>query len=103
MRNGTGTQIGRIGAAFVCLALVGCGPTSSGGGGQGGGNAPEVKLSAADMADFFKTKVTGKPGGRFTDATIADPKTFNIVIANETSSSVPLGFVFDALVGRNSE
>jgi peptide/nickel transport system substrate-binding protein len=62
-----------------------------------------VKLTQADMADFFKTPVTGKPGGRFTDATIADPKTFNPLLSNETSSGDALGPVLDGLLTRNPE
>src|SRR5205085_1366031 len=42
---------------------------------------------AAGGAHPFITKAVGKPGGRFVDAAIADPKTFNILLANETSST----------------
>ncbi|HLJ56995.1 MAG TPA: ABC transporter substrate-binding protein [Chthonomonadaceae bacterium] len=53
--------------------------------------------------DLFRMPTTGKLAGRVIDAAIADPKTWNVLIANETSSTVPLGYVFDGLVGRNAE
>ena len=104
MRNGRWTRMAAGGAALAVLALAGCGP-NSGSGGAGGGTAstPEVKLTAADMADFFKTKVTGKRGGRFADTAVQEPKTFNVLLANETSSTIPLGLIFDGLVARNPE
>lgn len=37
------------------------------------------------------------------DASFAEPKTFNIIVAKETSSTAPLGLVFDGLVTRNLE
>lgn len=90
-------------ATFFGLALSGCGP-------KGGDTHPgtaatprEDKLTAADMADFLKSKVNGKPGGRFTDATIADPKTFNPMLASETSSTDALNLVFDSLITRDPE
>ena len=104
MRNGTVVRragvwcVGALG-----LALVGCGPSSTTGGGGGSAPASDVKLTAADMADFMKSNVTGKPGGRFTEAAIAAPKTWNVLLANETSSTIPLGYVFDSLVTRNPE
>ncbi len=84
------------GAALGCLAiggltLVGFTP------------GREPQLRAGSGVNYLRTSATGKPGGRFLDAAIADPKTFNILLANETSSTVPLGLVFDGLVGRNSE
>jgi len=72
-----------------------------------GGNAhpagPDVRLTTEDMADYFKTKAIGKPGGRFIDVTYGDPKTFNPLISNETSSSDHLALVFNTLVNRNPE
>ena len=39
----------------------------------------------------------GKPGGTFTFATISEPLTFNLAIANDASSSGVLGYVFEGL------
>lgn len=86
------------------LPALGCthGGSGAGGSGAGGGSpAPEVKLTAADMAGFLKTSVSGKRGGTLSDAVIADPKTFNMLIAKETSSTGAVGGMFDGLVRRN--
>ncbi len=64
-------------------------------------NGPKIKLAASDMAGFQRTDVRGKPGGRFIDATYGDPKTFNYLLANETSSTDHLSLVFATLVFRN--
>ena len=39
----------------------------------------------------------GKPGGTLTFATISEPLTFNLAIANDASSSGVLGYVYDGL------
>lgn len=41
---------------------------------------------------------TGKPGGTLTYSTISGPKTFNLAISTETSSSEILDYVFEGLV-----
>ncbi len=41
---------------------------------------------------------TGKPGGTLTYSTISGPKTFNLAISTETSSTEILGYVFEGLV-----
>ena len=41
--------------------------------------------------------VIGKPGGTLTFATISEPLTFNLAIANDASSSGVLGYVFEGL------
>ncbi len=107
MRNRLWNSVA-LGVAFLAtVELIGCGPSNNSPRNPGGGNgvAPvtAMKLTAADMADFRKANITGKPGGRFTDATISDPKTFNFLLANETSSTDPLGIVFDGLLARNPE
>ena len=43
----------------------------------------------------------GKYGGVHVRAQITDPRTFNPIVAQETSSTVPLGYIFDALVDQN--
>ena len=69
------------------------------------GRVPGGKPAAkpAPAVNLLRSKVTGRLGGRFVDAAIADPKTFNILLANETSSTAPPGLIFDGLVGRNAE
>jgi peptide/nickel transport system substrate-binding protein len=69
----------------------------------GGGAATEIKLTPADTAGFLKTSVSGNHGGTFMGATPNDPKTFNILISKETSSSYAIGLMFDSLVTRNAE
>ena len=39
----------------------------------------------------------GKPGGALTFATVSEPLTFNLAIANDASSSGVLGYLFDGL------
>lgn len=81
------------------LALTGCG----GKGGDGSGAVPIANLSDADKAGFMRTNVTGKSGGTFLTTALGDPKTFNIILAKETTSTTPLGYVFDGLVARNAD
>ncbi len=100
MRRGLKVRLIGFSVLGLSAAIAGCSPKGNGGGTGGG---PTPKLSTGEMSDFFKTKVSGKSGGRFTDATFADPKTFNPVLANETSSTDALGPVFDSLVARNPE
>ena len=45
----------------------------------------------------------GKFGGTFVITNISDPRTFNILVAQETSSTGPLGYMFEALVETNRE
>lgn len=44
----------------------------------------------------------GKYGGTLTDATITDPRTFNLWVAADTGSTGAVGNLFDVLLGRNS-
>lgn len=44
----------------------------------------------------------GKYGGTLKAAMISDPKTFNVVLAQETSSTTPLSFIFESLAESNS-
>jgi peptide/nickel transport system substrate-binding protein len=45
----------------------------------------------------------GRAGGTFLDSQVSDPRTFNPVLAQETSSTGPLGNLFDGLVEDNGE
>ena len=121
MRSIAVSRIGRIALTLLPLLIVGCGGKSGGnatgtlggdtpGGkssgdasGSMGGDTPAVKLTPADMAGFQKTDATGKYGGRYSSATISDPKTFNPLISKETSSGLALGLIFDGMVTRNSQ
>ena len=87
---------------LVMLPTFGCTHGSTGTGSAGGGAAaPEINLTAADMAGFLKTSVSGKRGGTLLDATFVDPKTFNLLVSKENSSSGAIGVMFDGLVRRN--
>lgn len=106
MSSRVAARFARVAFVFFPLLIAGCTGKSGGSGGSaasGGGNSPSTPLSAADMAGMEKTDATGKFGGRFTDATISDPKTFNPLISKETSSGLTLGLIFDGLVSRNSQ
>ena len=85
-------------AAAAGFMVAGCGGPK-----DGGQSNSQVTVSQADMADFLKQNITGKRGGRFVDSAVQDPKTFNFILANETSSTAPLGLVFDGLLARNPE
>lgn len=43
----------------------------------------------------------GRFGGTFVVSSISDPRTFNPIVAQETSSSGPLGYLFEGLVETN--
>ena len=45
----------------------------------------------------------GRFGGEFLDAQVSDPRTFNPILAQETSSTGPIGGLFDGLVEDNGE
>jgi peptide/nickel transport system substrate-binding protein len=45
----------------------------------------------------------GRFGGEFLDSQVSDPRTFNPILAQETSSTGPLGTLFDGLVEDNGE
>jgi peptide/nickel transport system substrate-binding protein len=47
-------------------------------------------------ADEFQYRI-GKPGGTLTFSTISGPKTFNLAISTETSSTAILGYLFEGL------
>ncbi len=57
------------------------------------GLVEQLKKNAAE----FRYK-TGKPGGTLTYSTISGPKTFNLAISTETSSTEILNYVFEGLV-----
>jgi peptide/nickel transport system substrate-binding protein len=68
--------------------------------------APAVaQPSRPTLADVPKPVVMeaepGRFGGTFVITSISDPRTFNPIVAQETSSTVPLGYLFEGLVDTN--
>lgn len=97
-------------AVATSIALSGCGtekfatngnatsPTGTSSDGNAASNAASTR--DAQSAEEPPSKL-GKYGGSLTDATISDPKTFNLWVAAETSSTDAVGNLFDALLARN--
>ncbi len=56
---------------------------------------PDVPNPAVLQAD------PGRFGGTFVLTSISDPRTFNVLVAQETSSTGPLAYVFESLVNTN--
>jgi peptide/nickel transport system substrate-binding protein len=75
--------------------------------GAGGAAGNTASTSATPGTDAATAKVTepptqlGKYGGTLTDASISDPKTLNLWVAAETSSTGAVGGLYDALLARN--
>ncbi len=60
------------------------------------------KVSLPDVPNPMMMEAElGRFGGTFVTTSISDPRTFNPIVAQETSSSVPLGYLFEALVETN--
>lgn len=63
-------------------------------------------LAGSALAKVQNPKVSKMPvgtfGGSITVAALEDPKTFNIIVAKETSSTDPLGYVFEGLTEYNA-
>ncbi len=60
-------------------------------------------LAFADGPEYEKVNVTGKFGGTLVWSVFGSgPKTFNYPLAQETSSTTPLGFVFAGLIEEDS-
>ena len=57
---------------------------------------PTVVAQLKRNAEEFEYSI-GKPGGALTFATISEPLTLNLAIANDASSSGVLGYLFDGL------
>ena len=59
------------------------------------GNSGDALLERLKQnASEFRYEV-GKPGGSLTHSTISGPKTFNLAISTETSSTEILGYLFE--------
>ncbi len=84
-----------IGTIAILLGFNGC---NSNGGDVGKSN-DGLKFGSGEAEP---PSVPGKYGGKEIDSSISDPKTFNIITANETSSTEPLGaLMFAGLINRN--
>ena len=64
----------------------------------GGKNAGDTKTADGTklVTEPIKWEI-GKRGGKFVFASISPPKSFNTIVANETSSTVVLGFIYNGL------
>ncbi len=65
----------------------------------------QQKLKLPDVANpmIVSAPEIGRSGGTFVVTSISDPRTFNFLVAQETSSTVPLGYMFEGLVETNRE
>src|SRR5579863_8931178 len=78
----------------TAIVLAGCSPhgaTTTGG----------TAGAKVGIGDDEPPSVAGKYGGHLVDVTIADPKTFNVWLGAETSTTEALGPLYDALNDRN--
>jgi len=73
------------------LLIIGCG-MAFGQGEQGNALLERLNQNAAE----FRYE-TGTPGGSLTQSTISGPKTFNLAISTETSSTEILNYLFEGL------
>ncbi len=64
---------------------------------------PKFKLPDVANPMVVSAPEIGRSGGTFVVTSISDPRTFNFLVAQETSSTVPLGYMFEALVEVNRE
>jgi peptide/nickel transport system substrate-binding protein len=79
---------------IVALALTVPGPPGASGGAA-------VKLPDIENPKVMKAGKIGRSGGTLITGEISDPRTFNSIVSQETSSTIPLGRVFDGLVVTN--
>ena len=65
--------------------------------------AQPAKLTLPDVPNPMVVEASdiGRFGGTFVVTSISDPRTFNTLVAQETSSTVPLGYAFEGLVETN--
>ncbi len=67
----------------------------------GAGGATPVKLPDIENPKVMKGGKIGRSGGTLITGEISDPRTFNSIVAQETSSTAPLSRVFDGIVETN--
>ena len=70
--------------------------------GVGAAGAPHPSLPGLPDPKVMVGEI-GKFGGTFLDSQVADPSTFNPILANSTTSTGPLANVFDGLVEANGK
>jgi peptide/nickel transport system substrate-binding protein len=66
------------------------------------GSKADKDVASAQGDTELPPSKPGKYGGTLTDATISDPKTFNLWVSADTGSSDATGGLYDALLARNS-
>ncbi|MEB3299765.1 MAG: ABC transporter substrate-binding protein [Candidatus Sericytochromatia bacterium] len=100
----------RVLLAACTALLVACTGTDRGGSTTPKGGKPEWPTDAttvkparveAPPPDALHGGI-GTYGGRLMAAMISDPKTFNLALAQETSSTTPLGFLFEGMAETNA-
>jgi peptide/nickel transport system substrate-binding protein len=78
-----------IALAFISAALLIANPATA--------QSPKPTLPDVSNPLLVEDNI-GRSGGTFVVASISDPRTFNPIVAQETSSTGPLGYVFEGLV-----
>jgi peptide/nickel transport system substrate-binding protein len=81
-----------LGLAFISAALLIANPAVA--------QAPRPALPDVQNPMVVQDNV-GRAGGTFVVTSISDPRTFNPIVAQETSSTGPLGYVFEGLVSTD--
>ncbi len=88
-----GRAVSRLLVAVVAVSLSIAAPPAL---------AQTGKVSLPDVPNPMTMEAEpGRFGGTFVTTSISDPRTFNPIVAQETSSTGPLGYLFEALVETN--
>ncbi len=67
----------------------------------GARGAAAVRLPDVEHPKVLVKGTIGRHGGTLVTGELSDPRTFNSIVSQETSSTIPLGRVFDGLVETN--
>ncbi|MDR7419110.1 MAG: ABC transporter substrate-binding protein [Armatimonadota bacterium] len=88
-----GRFLARVAVAVIALGLAVWSPVT----------AQTARLSLPDVPNprVIEASDVGRFGGTFVTTSISDPRTFNPIVAQETSSSTPLAYLFESLVETN--
>ncbi len=83
-------------AALVvgALVLALCVPLKAGGGAA-------IRLPDLENPKVLSAGKIGRYGGTLIAGEISDPRTFNLIVSQETSSTIPLSRIFDGMVETN--